>query len=136
MKMDVKGKICILKKTYEGNTHDENWQNHIYVLDETPWLDKFEEICTTGYGWGFDPPLVERFADISECIDSWEIYDCDRNSWEVYTCEDQGDRLIRRIYGAHFDLVLPQNVKWYEAEGQITFQKNLFLKSEEVVEKG
>lgn len=94
-------KICILKKTYEGNTHDENWQNHIYVLDETPWHDEFEKICKKGRGWFFDPPRIEFFSDISECEEDWAKYDCDRDSWEVYTCMAEGGKMIRRVYSFH-----------------------------------
>ena len=135
---NIQGEVCILKKTYEGNTHDENWQNHIYVLNKDPWNDKFDEICKTGHGWAFDEPLIQYFSDLSECVEDWAIYNCDRNSWEVYTCEYVDGKLIRRVYGIHSFVTIPRGAdeKWYDPEvaRRIRVLFDGTLKSEEIIE--
>ena len=91
--------ICILKKTYEGNTHDENWQNRLYVLNGEAWADKLDSISNDRtYGWFFDPPIVDNVDRLEDCISEWAKYNCDGDSREIYTAQFRKGKILRRKY--------------------------------------
>ena len=105
-------KICILKKTHEGNRHDENWQNHLYLLDPEPWAQELDEIANRGDGWFWDPPILENVSNLEECLDSWVEYDCDPNSREIYTYKN-GEKRYYKLHSSAFPELLTEGKGWF-----------------------
>lgn len=90
--------ICVLKKTYEGNTHDENWQNHLFVINRDSWADRLEEISKTGKGWFWDPPIIDEGKSLDEYENDWIKYACDPDSYEIYTLRENMQKKTRKYY--------------------------------------
>lgn len=118
--------ICILKKTYAGNTHDENWQNHLFIMTCDVWKDKLDTISKEGNGWFWDPPILDYFEDISVCVDEWAKYNADSNSYIIYTCQGKEDRLIRKKYTLGY--VLPKSTAYRGFDGHIFVDTDLWDK--------
>ena len=93
-----KEEICILKKTYAGDSHDANWQDHLYVLDKEVWADELDKVVKAKSGGCFDPSVVDYFTDIEKTLNDWIRFDCDRDSRRIYTCKRESDRKIRKEY--------------------------------------
>ncbi len=108
--------LCILKKTYPGNIHDENWQNHLYVFNKEVWADKLSSITVEGSGWFWDPPIIEHFTALADCETNWALYDCDWDSREIYTSTVEKSRMIRRKYT--LDSVLPMHEESVSEDGK------------------
>lgn len=119
-------RICILKKTYAGNTHDENWQNHLFIMTGDVWEDKLDTISKEGNGWFWDPPILDYFEDISVCVDEWAKYDADSDSYIIYTCQEKEDRLIRKKYRLGYEL--PKSTAYRGIDGHISVDTDLWDK--------
>ncbi len=109
--------ICILKKTYAGNTHDENWQNHLFILNGDVWADKLDTIAKEGRGWFWDSPIVDHYDDVSAAINEWVRYYADPESYEAYTCKTAEGITIRRKF--RLACMHPEKTDYRRSEGNV-----------------
>ena len=95
------GEICVLKETVLGNSHDEDWQHTIYVMnDGGVWADKMEEISADGRGLFWAPPRMITDLSLDEAVQSWvkdDLYQS-MGDREIYTCRNKGEKTVRRAY--------------------------------------
>ena len=118
--------ICILKKTYAGNTHDENWQNHLFILNGDVWADKLDTISQEGDVWFWDPPILDHFDDVLACADEWTTYNADSNSYIIYTYQEKEDRHIKKKYRLRNEL--PESTAYRAIDGHILVDTDLWDK--------
>ena len=95
--------ICVLKKTYLGNNHDEDWQHEICVIrDGGVWADRMPEIAKDGHGLFWAPPLIQSYTSIENALQDWAKAENEEyvslGDPEIYTGIRLNGKLYRRAY--------------------------------------